>query len=268
MAEPQKYVATDGDQNEAWERANMFADEVFMSNDELCTLLEPMGFSSDIRYEFEQQNSDNNNGITLAGWWNKHTMDLDAFLKLVEERESRTLYVGDELVGFKPTIYHRGYVGNNDLRVWFDALQALEIDEFEFETDHEPGGDGKFAQMFYMITDTIRRHNDARLHESYEHHLAQIVEQKQEELDCADLLINFTGEMLDEAGDKFAKQDENSSRWDTIKPMIDNRDVLHRMLVNKGAEELADLLTGSLFNHDAAFVKGETPEAEVEGTPV
>ncbi|MCA8835328.1 MAG: hypothetical protein K8953_09615, partial [Proteobacteria bacterium] len=83
MAEPQKYVVTDDDQNDAWERANMFADEVFMSDEDLVGLLKPMGFSSDTGYNFEQQNSDNDNGITLCGHWFQGDMDVDAFLKLV-----------------------------------------------------------------------------------------------------------------------------------------------------------------------------------------
>ncbi len=273
MAEPQKYVATDDDRTEAWKRAEEFAQDVYMTDDELGGLLTPMGFSN-AEYEFEQQNSDHNNGITIGGSWDKGDMDLDAFLDLVEERGSRTLYVGEGLVGFKPTIYHEslirqaGYAGNSDLRAWFDALQALDIQRFEFELGCEPGGDGDIAKLFYMITDTIRRHNDAQLHDNYENQLSVMVEEKQEELDCKNQLNSFIGAMLDDSGDSIACVDENSRSWSTVKSYVDDRHILRRMLVNKGAEELADLLTGCLFNHPSATVEAKTPEAEVEGTPV
>ena len=254
----QVYVITDDDENAAWDAVNNAEHGVYMTQEALSAILVPMGFNPDVDYLFEQQNSDHNNGITINGHWSKARMDLDSFMALIEARGSRTLFVGDGLTGFKPTKYHEsnirqtGYAGNEDLRIWFDKLQALCVDEMEFEANAEPSSPEDFVALFYMITDTIRRHNDALQHSEYEHNLERIREYKQENLDCEPLVEKCLEWMLEDSGDHVMSVATKDNA--DIKSLVEKRDIVHRILMERGAEKLADLITGGLFNHPEATV--------------
>ncbi len=275
------YVITENDENRAWEQVNEVANDIMMSQDELKTLLEPLGFK-DVDYEFSPQNDDNYNGIILHGKWHVNEVDMLGFQRMLGERENYQLFLGEGLTGFKPTIYHRDSCADGRLNNWANPLAALvNTEAFETTTVNEELGTeeprvidlqgegtpepnaGHFDARTYnevqrceplrewycMVTDTIRKHNDARLHQEYEHYLELIRQEKQEQEDCKYPLDLFLTTMLNAGEHDLNDEDESSPRWPQMKAWIDNRHVMKRMLVERGANDLADLLLGSLFNH-------------------
>ncbi len=290
------YVITENDENRAWEQVNEVANDIMMSQDELKTLLEPLGFK-DVDYEFSPQNDDNYNGIILHGKWHVNEVDMLGFQRMLGERENYQLFLGEGLTGFKPTIYHRDSCADGRLNNWANPLAAL-VNTEAFATttaNNETGiddprvidlqGEGwteegdhraedgytynevqrcePLREWYCMVTDTIRKHNDARLHQEYEHHLELIREQKQEQLDHGGAIDEFMGLLMDGPMAEVASARNDGSQW--LKDLIKRKDLIRRMLIERGVETLADNMLSVFYDptddedEDASDGDDETP---------